>query len=503
MHVCNQCLYEINAEEAPINIGNQEFHAECIDSVSELVKGFLNEIAGVEENDVYFAPDIPKGKLLNAIKSYAKDVAETQVIGLYDSTFLGKAKEGILITSAGMYISKLGNMHDEILFSDINDVKLEWRKEKKKKKTIEWPVLKISTDNKDFIYDEKVKGKDLEWIYGDLESFYGFLINIKRLRDEGKIDETDKILIVEDMPKDVKLNYARIIVNMTFLDDSTIDDKELSELQILMSRLKFDAELRSIVREYISKPDIETPDLIQQMDQAAPKGSQHPLHITLLKDLIYVHRKTKDEESIFKNPFIIKIAKFFNINKEQIEVLIEACEYDELILRSDLEESDINKYGKNLAAHAGAVGIPLAAVYMSGSVVGLSAAGITSGLAGLGLGGIFGLSSMVTGIGAVLLISIGTYKGVKWVMGRSENKEKFSKKELMMMEIMKIQQNTISNLSEDINVIAIRLLDATKESQINRTLINKIRKQLTVFSNAHRVLKERGVKLEGIFNEAC
>ena len=45
-----------------------------------------------------------------------------------------------------------------------------------------------------------------------------------------------------------------------------------------------------------------------------------------------------------------------------------------------------------------AVGVPIAAVVYSGSVVGLSAAGITSGLAALGLG-----LGMVPGIGVAIL----------------------------------------------------------------------------------------------------
>ena len=75
------------------------------------------------------------------------------------------------------------------------------------------------------------------------------------------------------------------------------------------------------------------------------------------------------------------------------------CDFDEQILAGQISDSQIANHAKTLAAKASAVGMPIAAVYLSGSVVGLSASGITSGLAALGLGGVLGLSSMVTGIG--------------------------------------------------------------------------------------------------------
>ena len=80
---------------------------------------------------------------------------------------------------------------------------------------------------------------------------------------------------------------------------------------------------------------------------------------------------------------------------------------DRKILSGDIKDSDIVNGMKDLAANAAAVGIPIVAVYLSGSAVGLSAVGITSGLAALGLGGVLGLSSMVTGIGVAILIGVG------------------------------------------------------------------------------------------------
>jgi hypothetical protein len=67
-----------------------------------------------------------------------------------------------------------------------------------------------------------------------------------------------------------------------------------------------------------------------------------------------------------------------------------AIQQDFKMLREDFSDDALKRSMKELTAKAGAVGVPLAAVYLSGSVIGMSAAGITSGLATLGLGGVLG-----------------------------------------------------------------------------------------------------------------
>ncbi len=94
--------------------------------------------------------------------------------------------------------------------------------------------------------------------------------------------------------------------------------------------------------------------------------------------------------------------------------------------------------------------VPLVAIYLSGSVVGLSAAGMTSGLAALGLGGLFGLSSMVTGIGVVVVVGVGVYKLVRWMSG-SEDRELGELRERLIQEVMRQLQATVNALIEDLN----------------------------------------------------
>ena len=175
--------------------------------------------------------------------------------------------------------------------------------------------------------------------------------------------------------------------------------------------------------------------------------------------------------------------------------------YDEMIAAGQVDDNMIINNAKKLASKAGAVGIPIAAVYLSGSVAGLSAAGITSGLAALGLGGVLGLSSMVTGIGAAVLIGVGAYKGIRWLT-KSSKREKVSKREFLIQEVIRLNQKTITNLAEDINFFGLKIVEQTRESEINKKMIEKLGKELTVFGNALGVLKAKGVNLEGVLNEA-
>ncbi|HEY3354750.1 MAG TPA: DUF533 domain-containing protein [Polyangia bacterium] len=72
---------------------------------------------------------------------------------------------------------------------------------------------------------------------------------------------------------------------------------------------------------------------------------------------------------------------------------------------------------KEALARLAAVGVPIGAAAVSGTVQGLSAAALTSGLAALGLGlGVTG------GVGVCLLLGLASYQGVKWLLRKTGRK---------------------------------------------------------------------------------
>ena len=88
--------------------------------------------------------------------------------------------------------------------------------------------------------------------------------------------------------------------------------------------------------------------------------------------------------------------------------------YEEALVGGDVSAGELETHLKEIVAVATAASVPITAIFFSGSVVGLSAAGITSGLAALGLGGILGLSAMVTGIGTVVVLGVTAYAATRW-----------------------------------------------------------------------------------------
>jgi hypothetical protein len=114
-----------------------------------------------------------------------------------------------------------------------------------------------------------------------------------------------------------------------------------------------------------------------------------------------------------------------------------------------LNDNYAAEVAKQAAAGLSAVGVPIAAVYLSGSVIGLSAAGITSGLAALGLG-----LGMVPGIGVAILLGTGIYMGVSYLLDAGGHREK----ERLRAEAARKAQLVILQLQETINVLIERVL---------------------------------------------
>jgi uncharacterized tellurite resistance protein B-like protein len=110
------------------------------------------------------------------------------------------------------------------------------------------------------------------------------------------------------------------------------------------------------------------------------------------------------------------------------------------------------------AAGLAAVGIPIAAVYVSGSVIGLSAAGITSGLAALGLG-----LGMVPGIGVAVLMGLGAFLGVRALLDATNQSDQAQ----LRGELARRAQDVIASLDEMIALLdaQIRTLDQAGDTR--------------------------------------
>ncbi len=479
---CPKCNNRIsaNADSCPIcrayfNEPNTISYEQYIGTISMYSKKLIDKDLA---SSLYFAPDIPEDKLANAINTYAEGVIDDQVIALYDDTLFGSAKEGFIITTAGIYWKDMLFDPLSINFSSISSAKVVHKKKDK--------VLIVEYQSGHI--------QEFEPITVKADKLAEFLNAISVLQQKGVKFEGDKIIVLEDMPDSVKLCYLQVIINMLRDQKEDIDHKYLPELQTFMAQLKFTPQLRQAVRLYRLEMPLPTDDLLSLMDRNTPKYSIEALHISLIKDLIRFNR-IKDREKDYANSYIKDMANKFRISQAQLDVIIESYDNEERILAGELDDDEIVSTMKDLASKATGVGLPLAAVYMSGSVLGLSAAGITSGLAALGLGGVLGLSSMVTGIGVAITIGIAAYQGLKWLFGAGE-REKHNLREFMIQEIIKTNQKAIHNLAEDITYFGDRIVELTRADEINKTLIRKLGQELTLFCRTIDALQSKGLRLE-------
>lgn len=442
-----------------------------MESVNVFIK---NNVKTIDEKNVYIAPDIPIKKLNNAIRAFKCEEYQESILAIYDSTLFGSAKDGLVFTGEKFIHSD----HGEFKYSDIcsvDYVKNITTNDKGKEKVEEYTVL--NTEDREVVFKYDI---------GDKEKFSQFINSIISNFDEFK--EENQLVTIAEMSNSLKASYLKVIVNMSFEDDELIDEKELAEIMLLMTRLELQKDTRFEIREYISNISLDNKldllDLIEKIKKESDSSLHESIMMSLVKDLINVFFSISD--NISRNfKFLDDNKKLFDLTDDKIELIYEAIENDYKIINNDLDDNQIKQAFSEISAKALASGTPIGAVYLSGTVYGLSAAGMTSGLASLGMGGVLGLSSMATGIGVAALLGVGVYKGAKYLSGASEL-DKYKTKELILHEVIKQTHKTISLVIEDMNFVIDKLND-TIVNQSNQT--KKIKKLVMLVSQFKGALK--------------
>ena len=310
-------------------------------------------------------------------------------------------------------------------------------------------------------------------------------------RVAAKDNEETPEVVVSEFPEEVKGCYLEALVWLTYQDDRVIDEREVCELQVLMTQLECHVETRQAIRDAITDPSSLDPQgLVQRMRERTPDETQGDLGFSLLKDAIRLGLATSLDGSPALAGGIRRLADLLGITAKQLDFIEEACVQDRKILDGQTSDRRVEEIAKDLAAKSAAVGVPITAVYLSGSVTGLSAAGITSGLAALGLGGVLGLGAMISGLGIAVVGGAVIYRGTRWFMGRS-SRARSARRELMLQEVLRIHQKAIANLAEDIGYFADRLVLLTREVEKNQLLIERLSSELAVLGKALTQLRQR------------
>ena len=432
-------------------------------SNSELFDGTIFDILSNNTKEIfggngYIAPNIPEKKLNGAIKGISQNsVTPNQVLFIVDETLFGSATDGLLFTKDTIYFNNsLLGKQGTLKYEDVKDTiyKKEVIKDDKGKEKIKEFVDIIIDDNIIIVDSFYVKDKR------------SFAIFMKSLAESINSQNINENVIerrpLEDMPIDIKVMYLKIIVNY-LMEDGKIDDKEYSKLYNLIVRLKIDQDHRFMIIDYHNKlEDVDI--LLKQLFETVDIVMHKELQYSIIKDIIYINNECHSDKNYRESEFIKHIVGKLNIEDKQLDLIEEAIEADKKLFDDSVDDKGLETGIRELATGAAAVGVPMAALYFSGSVIGLGATGITSGLATLGFGGILGFSSMATGLGTILLLGYGAKKGMDVITGKGEL-DKRKRKEAMLLDVNKSMQRSMNCMMEDINYTIDQLLKAINANQ--------------------------------------
>lgn len=444
---------------------------------------FIKEnISQVALKGLHIAPDIPEKKLNNAAKSMNLQDTIGSVIALLDTTVFGSGKDGLAFTGEKMVYKPVFESPIVINFSELEKaeyIRNVTTNDKGKEKVVEYTII-TRKDGSSF------KVENISEC--NIEKLSEFLNTINSQFDT--FEEEDQLITLSEMPEELKVAYLKVIVNMAYSNDGELDKDEFAQILLLMTRLELSSESRFALREYSTTGKLENLEsLIQTIDKTCIPSHNKLVKISLVKDLFSVFMSVNngqyDNFTFFNDNYDL-----FSVSDDEVKLIIDALKLDFKMLNDDFSDDALTRGMKELGAKAGAVGVPLAAVYLSGSVVGMSAAGLTSGLATLGLGGVLGFSSMATGIGVAVLLGIGAYKGIKHLTGANEL-DKTKRRELMLNEVIKQTQATISYLMEDINFITTKLSEAILSHSVQDEKVKQLLQKVKLLTSAGNVLTQK------------
>ena len=237
------------------------------------------------------------------------------------------------------------------------------------------------------------------------------------------MSEEQKKHPLEEYSENEQIAYLSILSAVCYVDKE-FGDKEKRQLDILLAQLKISDIGKAKI--YSSVFNLQHEDKLANLDTIQNLGNTE-LKYTLISDLCLfslVDSKFTDEEY----QYILGIGEILGINQEQVDAIRSIQENLDSIKDLPSNSERFRQVIKESVATLAGVGIPIGAIAASGSVFGLSAAGISSGLAFLGAG--FGM--LAGAVVVVPAIAIGAAYGVKklfdilWKDNKSSDNVKYS-----------------------------------------------------------------------------
>ncbi|HJN36463.1 MAG: TerB family tellurite resistance protein [Prochlorococcus sp.] len=209
-----------------------------------------------------------------------------------------------------------------------------------------------------------------------------------------------------DYPEEAQIAYISLLGELAYIDRQ-FDEHERELLEEKMEQLGISDQGKARVYAAVY-------DLRDSQREAILTGikalADSDLRFTLIADL-FIMSLSNGYISVEEQEYILKIGRELEIQDEQINA-IKQVQLNLWKLRNSPSNSELfkNLIRESASSLAGA-GVPIAAVASAGSVFGLSAAGLTSGLAALGA--LVGGGMLAGTVLVVPAIAAGSMWGVK------------------------------------------------------------------------------------------
>lgn len=255
---------------------------------------------------------------------------------------------------------------------------------------------------------------------------------------------------------------------------AAVDDQiEREELSLIYETLDTDG-LSDDARRRLYAYAIEPPvlqDCLQVLANAS-EPVRHVLMLNLLEVAVADRLLLEQEEKA-----IADAQRTLGISDEQVAAMKNAAEKMRYVRERGIDDDHAADVLKSAAAGLSAVGTPILVVSYLG-ISGLSAVGLSTGLATLGLG-----LGMVPGIGVAALVGAGVFIGVNKLLDTGGKRRKVAHQH----ERERKAQFVIKNLQETINHLVDRMDSLERDAADARA--NK---------EAIRLMKERLTKLQQV-----
>jgi hypothetical protein len=448
-------------------------------SVEQVIKDKVKEIGAA----AYVSPEIVEKKLNGAVSSIAQGIDPSVIVAIVDTTILGSAKEGIVFTGDTFYYRGSFEKPVVVPFTHIGKSEHKTTETKDEKG-------KVTTTKTVTVFDKE--GNVILSVKNPLFKHDKFSELLEAIiaegGDEGDFQTSQQAQQLKDMAMPIRVAYIKTVCNYLHHETECVDNKEYAEIISLIVRNDIDNENRFILRQYLmNKEELEDiGGLINFLDANVDEGSREGIHLSLVQDVVKMFRIRETAKPDYdynrwtKDKFVVSLQKTLKVTDEQIAFFLEKLQSDEDIIAKRQDDNQIKKTLGNLASKATLIGIPAAALYLSGSVW------IYSGGMMLMTGAAGVLGPLALGVAA----GYGAYKGIKYFTGLSEI-ENNGKREMMLQGIIRNSQKSLNYLIEDVNYIAQKLSDELTKGQTTGVLIQKLKTQLVMLSSGAATMSKR------------